>query len=190
MRGSPERSQVPASLVPPAKVVAPAACPLTSRYPRNQHQRTGRRPPNSRRGTDRVRPGLRRLRREQVRDDRARRQAHGLRVEPIIAALTQARLSGFVPMIGNEDAPPRRAPGEFAGRAKIEHVVPIMSGKGGVGKSLVTALLAIGLRRKQSASASSTPTSPDRRSPNSSACTQPLRSKPIRRRRRATAASR
>jgi hybrid cluster-associated redox disulfide protein len=75
--------------------------------------------------------------------------AHGLRVEPIVAALTQARLSGFVPLISNEDRRPvRRAPGEFRGRAKIKHVVAIMSGKGGVGKSLVTALLAIGLRRR------------------------------------------
>ena len=75
--------------------------------------------------------------------------AHGLRVEPILAALTQARLSGFVPLIDNEDRrPARRAPGAFSGRAKIAHVVPVMSGKGGVGKSLVTAMLAIGLRRK------------------------------------------
>ena len=28
------------------------------------------------------------------------------------------------------------------------HVVPVMSGKGGVGKSLVTALIALGLRRR------------------------------------------
>jgi hybrid cluster-associated redox disulfide protein len=76
-------------------------------------------------------------------------KAHGLRVEPIVAALTQARLSGFVPNITNEDrAPLRRAPGEFKRRAKIRHVVPIMSGKGGVGKSLVTALIALGLRRR------------------------------------------
>jgi hybrid cluster-associated redox disulfide protein len=75
--------------------------------------------------------------------------AHGLRVEPIVTALKQARLSGFVPMIDKEDRRPvRRAPSEFAGRAKIAHLVPIMSGKGGVGKSLVTALIAIGLRRK------------------------------------------
>jgi len=75
--------------------------------------------------------------------------AHGLRVEPILAALAQARLSGFVPMIDKEDRRPvRRAPGAFAGRAKIAHVVPIMSGKGGVGKSLVTSLAAIGLRRQ------------------------------------------
>ncbi len=76
-------------------------------------------------------------------------KAHGLRIEPIVAALGQARLSGFVPLISNEDrTPARRAPGSFSGRAKIAHVVPVMSGKGGVGKSLVTAMLAIGLRRK------------------------------------------
>jgi hybrid cluster-associated redox disulfide protein len=76
-------------------------------------------------------------------------KAHGLRTEPIVAALVQARLSGFVPLISNEDRlAVRRAPGAFSGRAKIKHVVPVMSGKGGVGKSLVTALLAIGLRRK------------------------------------------
>ena len=75
--------------------------------------------------------------------------AHGLRTEPIIAALVQARLSGFVPNISAEDrTPARRAPGAFTGKARIKHVVPVMSGKGGVGKSLVTALIAMGLRRK------------------------------------------
>jgi len=75
-------------------------------------------------------------------------KAHGLRVEPIVAALAQARLSGRVPTIMNEDKTPlRRAPGEFARRARFKYVVPIMSGKGGVGKSLTTALLAVGLRR-------------------------------------------
>src|SRR5450631_1406600 len=75
-------------------------------------------------------------------------KAHGLRTEPILAALTQARLSGRVPTIMNEDrAPARRAPGEFARRAKFVHVVAVMSGKGGVGKSLTTGLLAVGLRR-------------------------------------------
>jgi len=74
--------------------------------------------------------------------------AHGLRVEPIVAALTQARLSGRVPTIMNEDKRPRRrAPGEFTRRARFTYVVPVMSGKGGVGKSLTTALLAVGLRR-------------------------------------------
>lgn len=75
--------------------------------------------------------------------------AHGLRVQPIIAALAQARLSGFIPNIAAEDrTPARRKPNQFTGKATIAHVVPIMSGKGGVGKSLVTALLALGLRRR------------------------------------------
>jgi hybrid cluster-associated redox disulfide protein len=75
--------------------------------------------------------------------------AHGLRLEPILTALTQARLSGRVPLIMNEDRhPKRRAPGAFEGRTRFKHVIPIMSGKGGVGKSLTTALLAVGLRRK------------------------------------------
>jgi hybrid cluster-associated redox disulfide protein len=74
--------------------------------------------------------------------------AHGLRVEPILAALAQARLSGRVPTIMNEDKRPTpRAPSAFARRAVIKHVVPVMSGKGGVGKSLVTGMLAVGLRR-------------------------------------------
>ncbi len=75
-------------------------------------------------------------------------KAHGLRPEPILAALTQARLSGRVPTIMNEDKrPQRKAPGEFNRRATIKHIVPIMSGKGGVGKTLVTGMLAVGLRR-------------------------------------------
>ncbi len=74
--------------------------------------------------------------------------AHGLRTEPIVAALAQAKLSGRVPTIMNEDRrPQRRAPGEFNRRARFRYVVPVMSGKGGVGKSLTTALLAVGLRR-------------------------------------------
>ena len=73
--------------------------------------------------------------------------AHGLRIEPIVAALSQARHAGRVPTISNEErVPQRRAPGPLK-RGNFKHVVPIMSGKGGVGKSLVTSLLAVGLRR-------------------------------------------
>ena len=76
-------------------------------------------------------------------------RAHGLRIEPILAALSQAQRSGSVPAVADQDRrPQRRAPGPFAGRAKIAHIVPVMSGKGGVGKSLVTALIALGLRRR------------------------------------------
>jgi hybrid cluster-associated redox disulfide protein len=74
-------------------------------------------------------------------------KAHGLRVEPIVAALEEARRTGRVPTISESDrTPQRRAPGEFTRRARFKYVVPVMSGKGGVGKSLVTALLAVGLR--------------------------------------------
>ena len=76
-------------------------------------------------------------------------RAHGLRIEPILTALEGARRSGRVPAVRDEDRrPERRAPGAFSGRAKIAHIVPVMSGKGGVGKSLVTAMIAIGLRRR------------------------------------------
>ena len=76
-------------------------------------------------------------------------RAHGLRVEPIVDALKEARRSGSVPKIAEESRrPAARAPGAFSGRTKFAHTIPIMSGKGGVGKSLVTALLAVGLRRK------------------------------------------
>ena len=75
-------------------------------------------------------------------------KAHGLRVDPIIAALTQAKLSGRVPTIMNDDRRPQvGAPGAFVKRGKFKAVVPVMSGKGGVGKSLTTGLLAVGLRR-------------------------------------------
>jgi hybrid cluster-associated redox disulfide protein len=76
-------------------------------------------------------------------------RAHGLRVEPIVAALKVARETGSVPSIASEDRQPaRHAPGAFSGRGRIAHTIPIMSGKGGVGKSLVTAMIAIGLRRR------------------------------------------
>lgn len=76
-------------------------------------------------------------------------RAHGLRIEPVLVALDKALESGVVPEIAAEDlAPLRRAPGAFQRRGSIAHVVPIMSGKGGVGKSLTTSLLAVALRRK------------------------------------------
>lgn len=76
-------------------------------------------------------------------------RAHGLANEPILTALREAARTGRVPVIADGDRrPARRAPGAFAGRGQIAHTVAIMSGKGGVGKSLVTAMVAIGLRRR------------------------------------------
>jgi hybrid cluster-associated redox disulfide protein len=75
-------------------------------------------------------------------------KAHGLRIEPILSALGEARRTGRVPAIAEADRRPvSRAPGGFARRAQFNAVVPIMSGKGGVGKSLTTSLIAVGLRR-------------------------------------------
>lgn len=75
--------------------------------------------------------------------------AHGLRIEPVLAALKQTRETGSIPDIAPEDLIPlRRAPGAFERRSRIEHVIPIMSGKGGVGKSLTTSLLAVAMRRR------------------------------------------
>lgn len=75
--------------------------------------------------------------------------AHGLRIEPVLVALEQALGSGVVPEIAAEDLIPlRRAPGAFERRGRIGHVIPIMSGKGGVGKSLTTSMLAVALRRR------------------------------------------
>jgi len=74
--------------------------------------------------------------------------AHGLRLEPILSALETALRTGRAPQIHEADrTPQRKAPGAFARRATFGAVVPVMSGKGGVGKSLTTALIAIGLRR-------------------------------------------
>ena len=76
--------------------------------------------------------------------------AHGLRIEPILSALGNLVRNGSAPKISESDKKPaqRPAPGPFRQRGRIAHIVPIMSGKGGVGKSLVTSLLAVGLRRR------------------------------------------
>lgn len=74
---------------------------------------------------------------------------HSLDLAALMADLEQFVKDGTVP-------PPRRKAGaagktppmERQRKAGIEHVVAVMSGKGGVGKSLVTALLAVALQRR------------------------------------------
>ena len=58
--------------------------------------------------------------------------------EPVSVAPKKAPVGRGVPLTMAGDAPNR----------KIKHIVAIMSGKGGVGKSLVTGLLAVSLRRQ------------------------------------------
>ena len=72
---------------------------------------------------------------------------HRLDLDALLADLERYAKDGEVP-------PPRMKtqvktpPPQRERKAGIEHVVPIMSGKGGVGKSVVTALLATALRRR------------------------------------------
>ena len=83
--------------------------------------------------------------RESVRGGAA---VHSLDLKMLLADLEKFVADGTVP-------PPRPKPGatgktppmERQRKPGIEHVVAIMSGKGGVGKSLVTGLLAVTLRR-------------------------------------------
>ncbi len=77
-------------------------------------------------------------------------RTHSLDVEPILADLNRFAQDGTVPASQGR-APtmtaqrPRPAEGQVAG---IKHIIAIVSGKGGVGKSLVTALLAVTLKRQ------------------------------------------
>ena len=79
-------------------------------------------------------------------------RTHNLQVEPLVADLNHA--ANGEPVVGLK--PERKMPTgkgiplQMAGQAgsKIRNVVAIMSGKGGVGKSLVTGLLAVSLQRQ------------------------------------------
>jgi len=82
--------------------------------------------------------------RETVRQGAA---VHNLDLAALLADLDRFAQDGTVP-------PPRRrpvpvpAPAERQRKAGIAQIVAVMSGKGGVGKSLVTGLLAVALRRR------------------------------------------
>jgi hybrid cluster-associated redox disulfide protein len=79
-------------------------------------------------------------------------RTHHMDVGPLLADLNRA--ANGEPVVGLR--PERRMPAgkgiplQMAGQSgsKIRHVVAIMSGKGGVGKSLVTGLLAVALQRQ------------------------------------------
>jgi hybrid cluster-associated redox disulfide protein len=77
-------------------------------------------------------------------------KAHNLSLDAVMNALDQTIRTGKIPRISDADRKTQtRAPGAFAGpNASVRAIVPIMSGKGGVGKSFTTALLAVALRRR------------------------------------------
>ena len=74
--------------------------------------------------------------------------AHRLDLDALIADLNNFIADGTVPPPRERPASAKTAPPERTRKPGIEHVVAIMSGKGGVGKSLVTALLAVALRKR------------------------------------------
>jgi hybrid cluster-associated redox disulfide protein len=72
---------------------------------------------------------------------------HHLDLEALLADLNRYAADGTVPPPRRSPTATKTPPPERQRKPGIEHVVPIMSGKGGVGKSVVTALLAVALRR-------------------------------------------
>lgn len=84
--------------------------------------------------------------RESVRGGAA---VHHLDLDALVADLQRFIEDGTVPPQRPKPGPAAKTPPmERQKKPGIEHVVAIMSGKGGVGKSLVTGLLAVALRRR------------------------------------------
>ncbi len=73
---------------------------------------------------------------------------HRLDLDALIGDLNRFIADGTVPPPRERPAAAKTPPPQRERKPGIEHVVAIMSGKGGVGKSLVTALLAVALRRR------------------------------------------
>jgi hybrid cluster-associated redox disulfide protein len=74
--------------------------------------------------------------------------AHRLDLDALVADLNRFIADGTVPPPRERPASAKTPPPERTRKPGIEHVVAIMSGKGGVGKSLVTALLAVALHKR------------------------------------------
>ena len=72
-------------------------------------------------------------------------RTHKLNEDALLADLNAFAVSGAVPQARVNVL--NRAPSAPAKKENIKHVIAVMSGKGGVGKSLVTGLLAVTLRR-------------------------------------------
>ncbi|HWE60884.1 MAG TPA: P-loop NTPase [Chloroflexota bacterium] len=72
-------------------------------------------------------------------------RTHSLNVDALLSDLNDYAASGAVPAAKINVI--NRQPNAPAAHQHIKHVIAVMSGKGGVGKSLVTGLLAVTLRR-------------------------------------------
>jgi len=72
---------------------------------------------------------------------------HNLDLNALMADLDRFIADGTVPPQRHKPAGPATPP-QRQRKPGIEHVIAVMSGKGGVGKSAVTALLAVALRRR------------------------------------------
>lgn len=73
---------------------------------------------------------------------------HRLDLDGLVADLNRFIADGTVPPPRPKPSAPTVPPPARQRKPGIDHIVAIMSGKGGVGKSLVTALLAVALRRQ------------------------------------------
>lgn len=83
--------------------------------------------------------------RETIRQGAA---VHRLDLNALVADLDRFISDGTVPAVRPKPSAPTHGPPERQRKPGIEHIVAVMSGKGGVGKSLVTGLLAVALRRQ------------------------------------------
>ncbi len=76
-------------------------------------------------------------------------RTHRIEVEPLLRDIHQFLADGTLPRVTGSPLLPmaQKVPAEKLDKGDIGHIVAVMSGKGGVGKSLVTGLLAVSLAR-------------------------------------------
>lgn len=75
-------------------------------------------------------------------------RAVGMQLEALLADLNYLAETGKLPAGVPTEAPKPRAMQTMTAQAGVKNVIAVMSGKGGVGKSLVAGLLAVGLKRR------------------------------------------
>lgn len=75
-------------------------------------------------------------------------RAVGMQLDALLADLNHFADTGKLPAGVPTEAPKPRAMQTMTAQAGVKNVIAVMSGKGGVGKSLVAGLLAVGLKRR------------------------------------------